>query len=99
MEDIQLFAQATALAAAAVVFIQQVLKLNVIPGTFATRWPVQTNVVLSLIAALVVSPINWSALVPAVVLDVLLQAGTIAVAAAIVYNQLVRPAVKPTEPK
>lgn len=97
--EMELFAQATALAAAAVVVIQQILKWKVIPGTFASRWPVQTNIVLSIIAALVVAPINWSALLPAAVLEFVALVVLIAVTAAIVYNQLVRPAVKPTDPR
>lgn len=87
--DLAFFTQATALAAIAVVVVQQILKLKFIPVSFANKYPVPTNIVLSVVAAVVavwqaniVQPIVWTDWVALVV--------TIAVVAAIVYNNLLR---------
>ena len=82
------FAQVTALAALAVVAVQQILKLNVIPVYFANKYPVITNVVLSLIASVVV---QWQT---AVNLTVWTQwvayVATVSVVAAVTYNMTLR---------
>lgn len=82
------FAEITALAALAVVAVQTILKLNVIPLYFANKYPVVTNVVLSLVASIVVS---WSTAINLVgVWQYVAYAGTIAVLAAITYNMTIR---------
>ena len=82
------FAQVTLLASLAVVVVQQILKLNVIPVSFANRFPVPTNIVLSAIAAVVVT---WqTALQLTTVLSWLVYVGTVSVVAAITYNNTVR---------
>ena len=80
----ELFTQATALAALAVVAVQQILKLNVIPVYFANKYPLITNVALSVLATVFVSWQNFVNLVTAT--DWITQVGIIAVAAAIAYN-------------
>jgi len=78
------FAQVTALAALAVVAVQQILKLNVIPLYFANKYPVITNVVLSIIASVVVT---WQTAVSLLGVSAwLAYVGTVSVLAAIVYN-------------
>lgn len=81
-------------ASAAVLLVQEILKLQVVPGTFANRWPVPTNIILSIIATLFIVPVDWS-------LDNLphlaMQIGVVAVVAAIAYNQLIAKWLKPVE--
>lgn len=83
-------------ASAVVLLVQEILKLEVIPGTFANRWPVPTNLVLSIVA-------TYFVVQPDLALDNLpqlaVQVGTVAVVAAISYNQLVKPWLKPIESK
>lgn len=81
--------QATVLGAGAVLLVQQILKLRILPVAFANRYPVPTNIVLSFIAALAITvPVahltfSWDNL------DVILRTfGLVAVGAAIAYNQL-----------
>lgn len=83
------FAEITALAALSVVAVQQLLKLNVVPLYFANKYPVLTNVVLSVIAALVVT---WQTTVVNLtdVWDYVVYIGTISVLAAITYNMTLR---------
>lgn len=82
------FTQITALAALAVVAAQQILKLNVIPVYFANKYPVFTNVVLSIIASIVVqyqtaiNLVNWTQWVTYV--------ATVSVVAAVTYNMTIR---------
>lgn len=81
------FLSAAAIAAAAVVLVvQEILKLRVVPLAFANKYPVPTNIALSIIVTLFMVPIEWS-------LDnlgyLLAQIGTVAVTAAIAYNMLV----------
>lgn len=82
------FAQITALAALAVVAVQQILKLNVIPVYFANRYPVITNIVLSIIASVVVTYktavnlVTWQQWVTYV--------ATVSVLAAVTYNMTLR---------
>lgn len=82
------FTQVTALAALAVVAVQQILKLNVIPVYFANKFPVITNMVLSVIAAVVVSyqtAVNLVGWVQWVV-----YVATISVVAAVTYNMTIK---------
>lgn len=88
------FAQITALAALAVVAVQQILKLNVIPLYFANKYPVFTNIALSIIAAFVVT---WQTAVNlTTVASYVAYAATISVLAAITYNMTIKnsPAVQ-----
>lgn len=80
--------QATLLAAGAVLLVQQILKLNIIPVAFANRYPVPTNILLSIIATVFTVNLsgvdfawdNWAV--------ILRTFGMVAVVAAIAYNQL-----------
>lgn len=84
----ELFNQYTALAALAVVVVQQILKLNVVPVFFANKYPVLTNVLLSIAAAVVV---EWSKLIALhSVVNWLAEIGVISVVAAITYNATVK---------
>lgn len=82
-----LITRVAGLAALSVVAVEQLLKLKFIPVAFANRYPVVTNIVLSLGAAILavwqnfVQPVVWT--------DWVLLVGTISVVAAVVYNQLV----------
>lgn len=84
----ELFAQITALAALAVVAVQQILKLNIVPVYFANKYPVMTNFALSIIASIVVT---WQT---AIVLVGWVQwvsyVATVAVLAAITYNMTLK---------
>lgn len=87
--EVQFFVQTAAFAAVGVVIVQQILKLKFIPVGFANKYPVPTNIALSLIAALlavwnenIVQPITWGGW--------LVLVTTIAVTAAIIYNQLLK---------
>lgn len=83
-----LLTQASLVAASAVLIGQQILKLKIIPIGFANRYPVPTNLLLSVVATIIVT--NWT--------DITWEAGnwdeivriltTISVGAAIAYNQL-----------
>lgn len=83
-----LFAHAIALSALAVVAIQQILKLNLIPGKFANRYPVPTLIILSVLAAIgvdikgLVKPVAWT--------DWVVLAATIGVTAAITYRATIK---------
>jgi uncharacterized membrane protein len=84
----EFFSEVTALAALAVVAVQQILKLNVIPVYFANKYPVLTNFVLSAIAAVVVtwqtavSLVDWK--------DWVVYIATLSVLSAITYNMTLR---------
>lgn len=81
-------------ASLVVVIVQEAFKLKVVPGTFANRWPVPTNIVLSTIATLFIVPIKFDLEnLP----QLAVQVGTVAVVAAIAYNQLIEQWVKPAE--
>jgi hypothetical protein len=72
-------------AAGVVLLVQQILKLKIVPIAFANRYPVPTNIILSVIATFFLVPVKWSLdNIPAL----LLQVGTVAVVAAIAFNQL-----------
>ena len=82
------FTQVTALAALAVVAVQQILKLNVIPVYFANKYPVFTNVLLSLVASVVVqwqTAVNLTAWTQWVA-----YVATVSVVAAVTYNMTLR---------
>lgn len=82
------FTQITALAALAVVVIQSILKLNVIPVFFANKYPVLTNIVLSLIASVVVT---WQTVIALTGwVQWVTYVGTVSVLAAITYNTTLR---------
>lgn len=82
------FAQITALAALSVVAVQQILKLDVVPVYFANKYPVLTNVALSIVAAAVVT---WQTAVQLVDLgDWVAYVGTLSVLAAVTYNMTLR---------
>lgn len=79
----------TGLAALAVVAVEQTLKILPVPFTdLANRYPVATNIVLSCAASIWVADIHWSFANWRVVLG---NVFTIAVVAALTYNQLVKP--------
>lgn len=79
-----LFVHAVALSALAVVAIQQILKLNLVPLAFANKYPVPTLIILSVVASIVTvvtTPLviqSWT--------DWLVLASTIAVTAALTYR-------------
>lgn len=82
------FSEVTALAALAVVAVQQILKLNVIPVYFANKYPVITNVLLSTIAAVIVT---WQTAVTLVTwVEWVVYVATVSVLAAITYNMTLR---------
>ncbi len=82
------FTQVTALAALAVVAVQQILKLNIIPVFFANKYPVLSNIVLSVIAAVVVN--LQTAVTLSGILDYISYVATVSVVAAITYNMTLR---------
>jgi uncharacterized membrane protein len=92
----EFLSQAAITAAAVVLLVQQIMKLKVVPAKFARKYPVPTNIVLSIIATLFIVPVEWS-------LDSLpqlaVQVGTVAVVAAVAYNQLLETWVKQYEGK
>lgn len=82
------FAQITALAALSVVAVQQILKLNVIPLYFANKYPIFTNLLLSIVAAIVVT---WQTAVNLVgVAAWIAYVGTVSVLAAVTYNMTIK---------
>lgn len=80
------FLSGAALTAATVVLlVQEILKLKIVPLSFANRYPVPTNILLSIIATFLIVPVDWSfSNIP----NLLIQIGTVAVVAAIAFNQL-----------
>lgn len=90
----EFLSQSAVVASGVVLLVQEILKLKIVPLTFANKYPVFTNIVLSVVATLFLVPVEWS-------LNNLghlaVQIGTVAVVAAIAYNQLLRKAVKPLE--
>ena len=83
MNDLLTFSAAQ--AAGVVLLIQQILKLNIIPISIANKYPVPTNIVLSVIATVIIVPLDWAWGNAG---TLALQVGTVAVTAAIAYNQL-----------
>jgi hypothetical protein len=84
-----LFTQATALSATAVLVITELLKL--VPVEFTSRYPAWVNGILSVIAAVAVSGFNWNL---ADLGQVASQALFIAVLAALAYNQFTKHVVQ-----
>lgn len=76
------------LAGLAVLAVEQILKLKVVPVEFANKYPVLTNVLLSIAASLFavyqdyVQPVVWQ--------DWLLLVVMVVVVAAVVYNNTLR---------
>lgn len=83
-----LFAHAVVFSALAVVVIQQVLKLKLIPLQFANKYPVPTVILLSIGASVVV--VLKTAVQPHSWVDWAILIGTITVTAAITYNTTLR---------
>lgn len=82
------FAQITALAALAIVTVQQILKLNVIPVYFANKYPVLTNIVLSVVASVVVT---WQTAINLVGVGAwVAYVGTLSVLSAVTYNMTLK---------
>lgn len=82
------FTQITVAAGLAVVAVQSILKLNVVPLYFANKFPVITNVVLSVVASLIVS---WQTAITLVTwLQWLTYIATVVVIAAVTYNMTLR---------
>ena len=82
------FAEITALAALSVVAVQQILKLNVIPVYFANKYPVVTNVLLSILASVVVT---WQTAIELVdVSSWVAYVATVSVLAAVTYNMTLK---------
>lgn len=84
-----LFNQVTLLAGLSVVLVQQILKSKFIPVAFANRYPVPASILLSVVAAAVtawqsktVNPQSWT--------DWVVFVATIAVIAALTYNNTIR---------
>lgn len=67
--------------------VQEILKLKIVPVQFANKYPVPTNIILSVVAAITVAHAHlvwaWSQIG-----NDAGQVGTIAVVAAIAYNML-----------
>lgn len=80
-----IFTTSTAAAALAVALVHQVLKLKIVPLTFANRYPVPTNIILSVVAAVIVTHSTWAHITWS---TLLVTVGIIAVTAALTYNQL-----------
>ena len=77
-------------SAGAVLVLQQILKLRVVPVALANKYPVITNIVLSAVAAIITV---WQTGIDAGNMnaaDWLVMVGTISVAAAIAYNNTFR---------
>ena len=79
--------EATLIASSVVLFVTQALKY--VPAEWTSKYAVWVNIILSIIGTLVIQGVptftTWQ--------EFLVQAGTIAVIAALAYNQLLRPAV------
>lgn len=82
----------------AVVLVQQILKLKFIPISFANKYPVLTNILLSIITAAVIvwqdmlaTPLAWTDWIQLVV--------TVSLVAAFAYNMTLRnwPELRATE--
>ncbi len=78
------FATITALATLAVVAVQQIFKLNVIPLYFANKYPLLTNIGLSLVASLIVT---WqTAINLTTVWEWIAYVATVVILSAVTYN-------------
>lgn len=72
-------------AAGVVLLVQQILKLKIVPLAFANQYPVPTNIALSVVATVFLVPMHWSF---DNIGQLVVQVGTVAVIAAIAFNQL-----------
>lgn len=86
--EIEFFTHIAGLSALAVVGLQQILKLNFIPVTFANKYPVPTNILLSLLVSVFV--VWQTSLEPETWTEWTLLVATVSVVAAIVYNNTLR---------
>lgn len=84
----ELFTQITALAALGVVSVQQILKLNIVPVYFANKYPVLTNIVLSIIASIIVTYKTTLALVG--LQQWVVYVATVSVLSAVIYNMTIK---------
>lgn len=86
--DVAYFTQVAGLAALSVVVVQQILKLKFIPVSFANKYPVPTNILLSVVSAIIVTwktsvqPVGFAAWTFLI--------ATISIVAAITYNALLK---------
>lgn len=78
------YAHAVAVSALSVVAVQELLKLRFIPVSFANKYPVPTNILLSVGASIVATLTN--AVNPATWQDWIVLASTITVASALTYR-------------
>lgn len=82
------FTQITVAAGLSVVVVQQILKLDAVPLYFANKYPVITNVVLSIIASVIVS---WQTAITLVTwLQWVTYVATVILIAAVTYNMTLR---------
>lgn len=79
--------QVTLLASGAVVVVQQILKWHKVPVSFANKYPVLTNIGLSIVGAVVVNYKGFANLHG--FNDWLTEVGLISLVAAVAYNQLI----------
>ena len=86
--DASFFTHAVALSALAVVIVHQILKLSFLPVSFANKYPVPTNIVLSIVASVVAVWQGHPAHVTKT--DWLILAATVSVTAALTFNQLLK---------
>jgi hypothetical protein len=93
----EFLAEAATLGATTVLIVQEIFKLKIVPLAFANKYPVPTNVMLSVIVAVLLAGLTgleWKL----ANLTVLLQAIVLAaVGAAIAYNQLLEKVLKKYE--
>ena len=84
----EFFTEITALAALSVVAVQQIIKLDVVPLYFANKYPLVTNLLLSLLASVIVT---WQTTVALVGwAEWVVYVATVSVLAAITYNMTLR---------
>lgn len=76
----------TLLAAVGVAGLHELLKLNIVPLSFPNKHPVPTNIILSVLAAIFAA--RQDLLVPHSWTDWVGVVGTVAIVAAVIYNQL-----------
>lgn len=86
--EIELFTKVAALSALSVVAVHEILKLKIVPVSFANRYPVPTNIILSILSAVIVS---WQDFLNVTVwTEYVVLAGVTSVVAAITYNSLLK---------
>lgn len=85
--DVSYFTYVAGLSALAVVGIQEILKLKIVPNGFANKYPVVTNILLSAVASVIV--VWQTALQPTIWTQWIALIATISIVAAITYNQLI----------